>query len=278
MARLIAVLIGLGFVFVSTFSFITGFVTFLGAEPDESGSHAGLHPREDIHFSFDGPFGTFDRQQLQRGFQVYRDVCAGCHGINLVAFRNLEDLGYSEAEVRAIANEWPLKVPTINPQDGAATERNALPSDYFPNPYPNEVAARAGNNNALPPDLSLIVKAREGGAHYIASLLAGYQQPPADHATPPGLHYNPYFANQDIAMPPPLADGQVTYADGTTASVDQMSQDVAAFLAWTAEPHLETRRRWGLAVVPFLLIATILAYFAYRSVWADRKPKKRKAA
>src|SRR5690606_11401848 len=141
--------------------------------------------------------------------------------------------------------------------------------------YPNETAARAGNNNALPPDLSLITKAREGGAPYIHSLLVGYRNPPAnlpDALKPsPGLHYNPYFANLNIAMPPPLvADGQVTYADGTTATVGQMSRDVSAFLVWTAEPKMENRKRTGLAVMGFLLIATILAYFAYRNIWHAR--------
>jgi ubiquinol-cytochrome c reductase cytochrome c1 subunit len=170
-------------------------------------------------------------------------------------------------------------VPTIDPRTGDATTRKALPADKFPSPYANETAARAANNNAYPPDLSLITKARHSGADYTYSLLTGYQAQPAallkqfpDVKTPAGLHYNPYFANLNIAMPPPIvADGQVTYADGTNATVDQMSQDVAAFLVWTAEPKLEARHRTGVAVLIFLLIATTLAYLAYRNVWAGVK-------
>jgi ubiquinol-cytochrome c reductase cytochrome c1 subunit len=224
-------------------------------------------------FSSDGIFGTFDRASVQRGFQVYREVCAACHGLNYVAFRNLEEIGYSEAEVRAIADQWQIQVPSINPATGEPATRKALPADRFPHPYPNETAARAANNNALPPDLSLIVKAREGGAAYIESLLTGYQAPPADlpEANRPGtgLHYNPYFANLNIAMPPPItADGQVTYAPGNPAPTrQQMAHDVSAFLVWAAEPNLERRHQTGIAVLIFLLIATVLAYLAYQNVW-----------
>lgn len=278
MARLIAILIGLGFVFVAGVSFITGLFTWFTAEEGE-GSHAAYEHARSIDFSFNGPFGNFDERQLQRGFQVYKEVCAGCHGINLVAFRNLADLGYSEAEVRAIADQWAIQVPSVNPDTGEAATRKAIPADAFPSPYPNEVAARAANNNANPPDLSLIAKAREGGAAYIASLLTGYREAPHGHEVPQGLHYNAYFPNLNIAMPPPItADGQVTYADGTQATRDQMAQDVAAFLMWTAEPNLEKRHQMGIAVVIFLLAATVLAYFAYKNVWADRKVKKGKPA
>jgi ubiquinol-cytochrome c reductase cytochrome c1 subunit len=178
--------------------------------------------------------------------------------------------------VKAIANQWAIEVPSVNPETGEPATRKALPSDKFPAPYANEVAARAANNNALPPDLSLITKARHGGAPYIHSLLTGYSEPPADlpkdNRPGPGLHFNPYFANLNIAMPPPLAaDGQVTYADGTKASIDQMAQDVSAFLVWTAEPKLENRHRTGIAVLIFLLFATTIAYFAYRNIWADKK-------
>jgi ubiquinol-cytochrome c reductase cytochrome c1 subunit len=220
--------------------------------------------------------GHFDRTQLQRGFQVYKEVCAACHSIHLVAFRNLEDLGYSAPEVKAIANQWQIEVPDINPDTGEPATRKALAADRFPTPYPNEVAARAANNNAAPPDLTLMTKAREGGAAYVYSLLTGYQNPPATlpEASRPGpnLHYNPYFANLNIAMPPPLvAEGQVTYADGTKPTVDQMAKDVSAFLVWTAEPKLENRHRAGLAVLVFLLIATILAYLSYRNIWSGMK-------
>jgi ubiquinol-cytochrome c reductase cytochrome c1 subunit len=179
--------------------------------------------------------------------------------------------------------QWKIEVPSINPDTGEAATRKALPSDNFPPPFANEVAARAANNNALPPDLSLITKAREGGAAYVYSLLTGFQPQPAellkkfpDAKTPPNLHYNPYFANLNIAMPPPLTtDGQVTYADGTKPTVDQMARDVAAFLVWTAEPNLEARHAAGVAVAIFLLIGSILGYLAYQQVWAEAKRKVR---
>ena len=232
-----------------------------------------------------GPFGKYDRQQLQRGFQVYKEVCSACHSLHLVAFRDLRQLGYTEAEVKAIANQWTTEVPSINPETGEPATRKATPADRFPSPFANETAARAANNNALPPDLSLMTKAREGGAAYTHSLLTGYAEQPADllkrfpdAKTPAGLYYNPYFANLNLAMPPPLAsDGQVTYADGTKATVDQMSTDVSAFLVWTAEPKLEARHRVGIVVLIFLLLATVLAYLSYQNIWAEAKGKKRKA-
>jgi ubiquinol-cytochrome c reductase cytochrome c1 subunit len=200
-----------------------------------------------------------------------------------VSFRDLAALGYEEPEVKAIADQWAIQVPSVNADTGEAATRKAIPADRFPSPYPNEVAARAANNNALPPDLSLIAKAREGGAAYTYSLLTGYQRQPAEllhkfpaTKTPQGLYYNPYFPNLNLAMPPPLtAEGQVTYADGTRASVDQMAKDVSAFLVWTAEPKLQNRRRAGFAVVIFLLLGTILGYFAYRQIWAEAKRKVR---
>jgi ubiquinol-cytochrome c reductase cytochrome c1 subunit len=279
MVRLIAILIGFGFVLVAGISFFTGLSAYLTTEHHESVEHQfHEHPR-DYSFSFETPvFGRFDNQQLQRGFRVYREVCAGCHGINQVAFRNLAELGYSEAEVRKIASE--IQVPDVNPQTGEPATRPGLPADRFPSPYPNETAARAANNNAVPPDLSLIAKSRHGGADYIASLLAGYSNPPAnlpaENRPGQGLHYNRYFPNLNLAMPPPLtANGQVQYADGTPATVDQMSQDVAAFLMWTAEPSLQRRHRAGVAVVIFLIFASILAYFAYKNIWASAKRKVR---
>src|SRR5688572_5430095 len=233
MVRFLGFLVGLGFVGVAAWSLLWGVIAYVKEPPAETVEHRFHHHARDISYSFDGPFGRFDRQQLQRGFQVYRDVCAGCHSLSLVAFRNLRELGYSEAEVRAIADQWPIQVPSINPETGEPATRKAIPADRFPNPYANEVAARAANNNALPPDLSLITKAREGGTAYIYSLLTGYQNPPAhlpaENRPGQGLHFNPYFANLNIAMPPPLtADGQVTYADGTAATRDQMARDVSA--------------------------------------------------
>ena len=253
-------------------SMITGISGFLNEPPTESVEHKfHKHPKE-LHLASNGPLGHFDRQQLQRGFQVYKEVCSACHGLNLVAFRNLEELGYSEAEVKAIANQWQIEVPDVNPATGEAASRKALAADRLPSPYPNEIAARAANNNALPPDLSLITKARHEGPAYVYSLLTGYQNPPANlpkEARPgQGLYYNPYFPNLNLAMPPPItADGQVTYADGTKPTREQMAKDVAAFLVWTAEPRLENRHRTGVATLIFLLIATILAYMAYRNIW-----------
>lgn len=284
MVRIIGFLIGLGFVGVLLISLFVNLSDYVSNPPEPTAEEEFAHhePKE-LHLASDGPFGHFDRQQLQRGFQVYKEVCAACHGLNQVAFRNLAELGYSEAEVKAIADQWQIEVPSINPDTGEAATRKATPADRFPNPYPNEVAARAANNNALPPDLSLIAKARGGGAAYTYSLLTGYERQPAEllakfptAKTPANLHYNPYFANLNIAMPPPLVgDGQVTYADGTRASVDQMSKDVSAFLVWAAEPTLERRHAAGLAVVLFLLIATVLGYFAYRNIWAEAKRKVR---
>ncbi|MGE0180317.1 MAG: cytochrome c1 [Sphingomonas sp.] len=276
MVRILGFLVGLGFVGVAAWSLLWGVIAVSRDGLPHTVEHEFHQEPREIAFSFSGPLGRFDRQQLQRGFRVYREVCAACHGLGLLAFRNLHDLGYSEAEVRAIADQWPIQVPTINPDTGEAATRRAIPSDRFPAPYANEVAARAANNNALPPDLSLITKAREGGPAYIASLLTGYQNPPAnlpaENRPGTGLHFNPYFANLNIAMPPPItADGQVTYADGTPPTREQMATDVSAFLHWAAEPNLESRHRMGIAVMIFLLVATILAYFAYRNVWASAK-------
>jgi ubiquinol-cytochrome c reductase cytochrome c1 subunit len=284
MVRVIAFFVGIGFAGVLLISLITGISETI-ASPAEPTAEEEFH-RHPKHLALasDGPFGRFDRQQLQRGFQVYKEVCAACHGLSLVAFRDLHALGYEEPEIKAIANQWATEVPSLNPDTGEPATRKAIPSDHFPSPYANETAARAANNNALPPDLSLITKAREGGAAYIYSLLTGYQRQPARQLkefpaakTPPGLHYNPYFANLNLAMPPPLTSaGQVTYAEGNPApSVDQMAKDVSAFLVWTAEPKLESRHRAGIAVVIFLLVGTVLAFLAYRQIWAEAKRKVR---
>lgn len=279
MVRPIAFLVGLGFAGILLYSLLMGSIAYISEPPVPTAEHEfHLHPKE-TSFASDGPLGKFDRQQLQRGFQVYKEVCAACHSLTHVAFRDLKDLGFTDPEVKAIAKGWSTEVPSINPETGEAATRKATPADKFPSPYANEVMARAANNNALPPDLSLMTKARHDGPAYVYSLLTGYQAQPAellkhfpDAKTPGSLHYNPYFANLNIAMPPPLvADGQVTYADGTKATVDQMSHDVAAFLVWTAEPKLEDRHRTGVAVILFLLIATTLAWFSYRNIWAGVK-------
>lgn len=278
--RYILGLVGAVFSVVLLISFFSNVSTYLTSPPPATAEEEfHLHPKH-LSLASDGPFGKFDKKQIQRGFQVYKEVCSACHSMNLVAFHDLEALGYNEAEVKAIANQWQTEVPSVNPETGEVATRKALPSDRFPSPYANETAARAANNNALPPDLSLITKAREGGAAYVYSLLTGYRQQPAEliqkfpaSKTPQGLHYNPYFANLNLAMPQPLtSDGQVTYASGNPApTVDQMAKDVAAFLVWTAEPKLEKRHGTGLAVVVFLLFATVFGYLAYRNIWYGEK-------
>src|SRR4051812_10785039 len=272
MVRILGFLAGLVMVFVAAWSFGWGAWTFITQPPEPNMVKRFHEEPRDLHLASDGPFGKYDRRQVQRGFQVYKEVCSSCHSLNYVAFRNLEELGYSEAEVKAIADRYKIPVPDVDPKTGEATTRKPIPADHFPSPFPNEVAARQANNNGLPPDLSLIAKAREGGAAYVYSLITGYRNPPAnlpaENRPGPNLHYNPYFANLNIAMPPPLrSDGQVGYKDGTKPTVDQMARDVAAFLTGTAEPRLENRHRTGLATFIFLLFATILGYFAYQNIW-----------
>lgn len=283
MARLIAFLAGAGFVLVLLVSLVTGASSYLREGKVETVEHAFHEHPKHLEVAGRSAFSTFDRAQLQRGFQVYKEVCAGCHGLKYVAFRNLADLGYSEAEVKAIADQWAIQQPSVNPETGEAATRKSLPADRFPSPYANEVAARAANNNANPPDLSLMTKARHDGTAYVYSLLSGYKDAathrnakgetlPVASRPGQGLYFNPYFPNLNIAMPPPLvSDGQVTYADGTKATVDQMSKDVSAFLTWTAEPKMENRHRTGFAVMIFLLVFTVLTYLAYQNIWASKK-------
>ena len=283
MLRFILGFIGGVFAIILLISFFSNLATYFSNPPAPLPAEEFHLEHKALHLSSDGPFGKFNKQQLQRGFQVYSEVCSACHSMNLVSFRDLKGLGYNEAEIKKIASDWKTQVPSINPDTGEASTRKALPSDHFPSPFANEVAARAANNNALPPDLSLITKAREGGAAYVYSLITGYrnvdtyrnekgQALPAEAKPGQNLHFNPYFANLNIAMPPPLtANGQVTYADGTQATVDQMAKDVAAFLVWTAEPNLESRHAAGIAVSIFLLLASILGYLAYQQIWHDAK-------
>ncbi|WP_373487720.1 cytochrome c1 [Blastomonas sp.] len=279
MVRIGAFLVGVFFTGWLIVSFGVGLVAYVNEPAQETAEHAFHLKPKPLSLSSDGPLGKFDRQQLQRGFQVYKEVCAACHSMRLVSFRNFAELGYSEDEVKAIAANWPIQTPSIDPATGEATTRPSLASDPIPMPHANETAARAANGNALPPDLSLITKARSGGAPYIYSLLTGYQEPPAelaqrfpDSMPGPGLNYNPYFANLNIAMANPIGgDGIVTYADGTEATRDQMAKDVSAFLVWTAEPTLEKRNQTGWAVLIFLIIATGLAFMSYKSIWAGKK-------
>jgi ubiquinol-cytochrome c reductase cytochrome c1 subunit len=218
-------------------------------------------------WSFDGMTGTFDRAQLQRGFQVYREVCSACHGLERVYYRNLGELGYSEAQVKAVASDYTVE---DGPNDeGEMFTRPARPSDNFVGPYPNEQAARSVNNGAYPLDLSLIVKARADGTNYIAALLTGYKDAPADMEMMPGMHYNKYFSGHQIAMAKPISDGQISYADGTEATVEQMATDVAAFLTWASEPTMEARKKMGVKVLIFLTILAFIMYRVKRKVWSD---------
>jgi ubiquinol-cytochrome c reductase cytochrome c1 subunit len=214
-----------------------------------------------------GLFGSFDRASLQRGFQIYKEVCSACHGTRYLAFRNLEALGFSEEEVKAIAAEYTV-VDGPNDQ-GEMFERPARPSDRKPLPHANEQAARAANNGALPPDLSLIVKARAGGEDYLYSFLVGYEEPPAGVTVPDGMYYNKYFPGHMVAMPPILQPDGVTYADGTAASIGQQARDVTQFLAWLAEPRLEDRKQTGIKALIFLIVLTGLLYAYKRRVWSD---------
>jgi ubiquinol-cytochrome c reductase cytochrome c1 subunit len=217
-------------------------------------------------WSFDGVFGTYDRASAQRGFQVYKEVCSACHPVKHLYFRDLADLGYNEDEVKAIASTYEV---TDGPNDqGQMYQRPARPSDPIPGPFPNDLAARAANNGALPPDLSMIVKAREGGPDYIFGLLNGYKDPPAGFNLLPGMYFDEYFAGHQIAMPPPLSDNAVTFADGTSATVPQMAHDVVTFLSWAAEPNLEPRHRTGFKVILFLVVAAGVFYATKRKIWA----------
>jgi ubiquinol-cytochrome c reductase cytochrome c1 subunit len=282
MIRLIGIIVGLGFTLVVLIAFGFGAFAAIGqgylVEPTaERVFHSEPKP---LALQSDGPFGTFDLQQVQRGYQVYKEVCSACHSLHHVAFRDLAQLGYSEAEVKAAAAQW-TNVPGIDPATGETTTRPGTPTDYFPLVYPNDIAAQAANGGKIPPDLSLIAKAREGGPAYVHSILTGYSDVPAeltkqfpDFEVPAGGHFNRYFPALSIGMPPPLvSDDQVTYADGTKATVDQMATDVSAFLVWAAEPSLGKRHQTGWAVVGFLIFATILAWFAKQQIWAAVKPK-----
>ena len=218
-------------------------------------------------WSFDGVFGTFDAASRQRGFQVYREVCGACHALKQVYYRHLRDIGFSEDEVKAIAASVEV---TDGPNDaGEMFQRPGRPSDRFKSPFANDNAARAGNNGALPVDLSLITKARPGGPDYLHALLTGYSDPPADVKLSEGMNYNKYFPGNQIAMPQPLNADQVTYADGTKATVEQMAKDVTTFLAWAAEPELEARKRMGMKVMIFLVVLSALLFFVKRKVWSD---------
>jgi cytochrome c1 len=243
-------------------------------------------PPPRLKWSFAGPFGKYDEAQLQRGFKIYKEVCANCHSLDMVSFRNLADPGgpgFTEAQVEALAADY--KIKDLDDQ-GNQIERAGRPADHFPAPFANELAAKAANGVA-PPDMSTLAKARsysrgfpwfifdavtqyqEQGPDYIAAIVTGFQDPPKGFNLPQNGHYNEYFPGHNIAMPPPLQDGQVTYDDGTAQTVAQYSKDVAAFLMWAAEPHLDARKRIGFQVMIFLIVFAGLMYFTKKKVWSD---------
>lgn len=240
-----------------------------------------------LRWSFGGPFGKYDEAQLQRGFKIYKEVCSSCHSIQMLAFRNLADRGgpgFSEAQAAAVAADY--KIKDLDDK-GEQVERAGRPADAFPPPFANELAAKAANGGTAPPDMSTLAKARtyqrgfpwfvfdlftqyqEQGPDYIAALLKGYQDPPKGFQLPEGGHYNKYFPGHNIAMPPPLQAGQVTYDDGAPQTMDQYSEDVAAFLMWAAEPHLVQRKRIGFQVMIFLIVLAGLMYFTKKKVWHE---------
>lgn len=236
-----------------------------------------LHPKH-VEFSFEGPFGTYDRGALQRGYQVYKEVCAACHAVDHLAFHALAEPGgpeFTEAQVRALATA--AKVPAEPNDRGETTDdkgtplmRSATLADHLPKPFPNEMAARANNGGALPPDLSMIVKAREGGAAYVYSILTGFhEKAPAGFKVTEGKYFNPYFEGWNIGMPPPLNVNSVTYSDGTKATIEQEAHDVVTFLAWAAEPKMEERKRVGFGAMIFLIALAGLLFAAYRKIWKD---------
>ena len=229
-----------------------------------------------LSWSFDGPLGQFDKAQLQRGYKVYREVCSACHAMEQMSFRNLGQKGgpffdpkypnpNDNPYVKSLAKD--IQVKDIDGETGDAIQRPGTPADRFPAPFPNEPAARASNGGALPPDLSVIAKAREGGPNYIYSLLTGYRNPPAGVHLTPAQHYNPYFPGAAIGMPPPLAPGKVTFDDGKPSTIEQQGKDVAAFLMWAAEPKMEERKQFGLGAMIYLLIFSGLLWVSYRKIW-----------
>ncbi len=282
--------------------FFTGLAAFglataltLGAvQAETAGSEAEpahypiKHPTQES-WSFAGPFGTYDKAQLQRGLKIYKEVCSACHSMKLVSFRTLSDLGYNDDQIKAFAAEY--EVQDGPNADGEMFTRAARPGDYFPSPFANAEAAAAANNNAVPPDFSLIAKARgvergfptfvfdiftqyaEAGPDYIHALLTSYDEtPPAGMQIPEGTHYNPAFiAGKSLAMAKPLSDGQVTYDDGSPETVEQYSRDISAFLMWAAEPHMEARKKTGFRVIVFLLLLGAIVYATKRRVFAGIK-------
>lgn len=243
----------------STLAFGLGLTSALAAKEETTLKH--------VDWSFGGMFGTFDRAAQQRGFQVYSQVCTACHSMSLLYYRDLAGIGLGADAIKEIAAA--VEVTDGPNEEGEMYQRPGRPSDRFKAPFPNENAARAANNGAYPPDLSLITKARDGGANYVYSLLTSYSDtPPADVKIMPGMYYNTAFTGHQIAMAPPLAEGSVEFADGTPATVDQMARDVTTFLAWASEPEMEGRKRLGIKVILFLIVLTGMLYAVKRKVWS----------
>ena len=227
---------------------------------------AGAQELAHQNWSFDGPFGTFDRASAQRGFQIYNAVCSNCHSLKEAYYRNLSGIGLSDDQIKAVAASKSL--PTIG-DDGQPAERPGTPADHFALPFPNDKAARTANNGALPPDQSVIEKAREGGADYIYDLLNGYSDPPAGVKVGDGLYYNKAFPGHQIAMPQPLQDDSVEYTDGTKATLPQEARDITTFLTYIANPEMEQRKTIGVKIVLFLIGMTCVTYAVKRKIWAD---------
>lgn len=241
------------------------FLTMGGAKA--AGASVELKERS---WSFEAPFGTFDRSALRRGYKVYAEVCAACHSMDLIKFRNLAEAGgpeFTEEEVKVIAADY--TIPAEPDDYGDINDRARIPADPFPAPFANENAARASNGGALPPDLSMIVKARNGNENYIYSLLTGYEEAPEGFDVPAGMSYNAYFPGHLIGMANPLSEEIVDYEDGTPMTVDQYAKDLTTFLTWASEPTREARHRLGFQVMIFLLVFAGLMYFTMRKVWAD---------
>jgi ubiquinol-cytochrome c reductase cytochrome c1 subunit len=247
----------------------------------------------DIHWSNEGPFGKFDKAQLQRGYKVYREVCSACHAMNLMYYRNLGQKGgpfydpkypnpNNNPVVKSLAHD--IQIKDIDQDTGDPITRPGMPADKFAAPFPNEPAARASNGGSLPPDLSVMAKAREGGPAYVYSILTGFRAPPAGMSVPAGKYYNPWMPGDMasfmakgakvpeggfISMPPPLAPGKVTFDDGTPSTIENQARDVSAFLAWAAEPKAEERKAFGLGAMIYLLIFSVLLWFSYKRIWKN---------
>jgi ubiquinol-cytochrome c reductase cytochrome c1 subunit len=232
------------------------------------GAEEAALPLLDGKFSFDTTFGTIDMAAAQRGLQIYTEICSNCHMLKELSYRNIAELGYTEDQVKAYAANY--KVPDLK-DDGTVIQRTAKPSDKFVHPFPNDLAARAANNGALPPDLALIVKSRKGGANYVYSLMQGYEDPPADVKMNDGAYYNKYFVAgaHQIGMPQPLQDDAVKYADGSKADLASEAHDVATFLEWAANPELNQRKQMGIQVLIYLFILTVVLYIAKRIIWRN---------